>query len=82
MMAILQILFDQYHIWDIFGLWMKSKVFFVEKTSEWEKLCRRDLSTVPKRPKIPQIPQSLFSRFGQFAQKFEMSLKKGFIWRL
>ena len=40
MMAISQILFGQYHIWDytyIFGLGLKRKVFIIEKTTESSK---------------------------------------------
>ena len=33
-MAFSQIFFGQYHIWDIFDLSLKSKFFFVEKTTE------------------------------------------------
>ena len=85
MMANFQILHGQYHIWDIFGLWMKSKVFFCRKNIRIIEIMENRL-TVPKwvlivRLKIPQTPQNLFSRFGQFAQQFEMLLKKGFIGR-
>ena len=34
MMAISQILYGQYHIWDIFGLALKSKVFVEEKGAD------------------------------------------------
>ena len=34
MMVISQILFGQYHRWDIFGLGMKIKGFFVDETTE------------------------------------------------
>ena len=77
LMAISQILFGQYHIWDIFWLGLKTKVF-CGKNNWMMEIMNKGL-TVPKwglivvRPKIPQIPQNLF---GQSAQKFEISLKK------
>ena len=59
----------QYHIWDIFGLALKSTVFFVEKTSElwksWtkESQCQKKCG-YPKYPKIystdlPNWPKSV-----------------------
>jgi hypothetical protein len=34
-MAISHILYGQYHIWDIFGLGLKT--FFLEKTTKWTR---------------------------------------------
>ena len=47
MMAIFKILYGHHHIWDIFGLGLKSKVF-IEKKQLNDKNLRQGILTVPK----------------------------------
>ena len=80
MMTISQIIFGQYHIWDIFGLGVKSKVFCRKKNlndGNHEQGTDSAKMGVNNSAKIPEYPApKFFVRSAQLAQNFRTLLKK------
>ena len=78
MMHISQILFGQYHIWDIFGLGLKTE----KQSFLWKKKLndvnqgQGTLSAKMGADSLAEITQNIFGRSARLVQKFGISFKK------